>query len=101
MTEQKVEQNISDDIRSQIMKEYFKLRTRKSRHGDTETVLKRGRKRIPDEEREAHKKHYYETVTKPRQRENQRIRRQKEKEDAIKNGTYCIKKIGRPRKKVD
>ena len=99
MVEQKNEQIISDDIRAQVLKDYFKLRSRKARHGDTETVLKVGRKRIPDEEREAHKKHYYETVTKPRQREKQRIRREKEKEAAIKNGTYRTKKIGRPRKK--
>lgn len=97
MTEQKVEQNISDDIRSQIMKEYFKNRARKAKHGDTETVEKRGRKRIPDEIREEHRKNYYETVTKPRQREKRRLA----KEEAIRNGTYRVKKLGRPRKKVE
>ena len=93
--------NISDEVRAEVMREYFKNKTRKYIHGNTETVFKCGRKRIPDEEREAHKKHYYETVTKPRQREKQRIKRQKEKEEAIKNGTYGVKKIGRPRKRVE
>jgi hypothetical protein len=101
MVEQKDKLVISDEIRSEVMKEYFRMRSRKAKHGNTETVLKRGRKRIPDDIREEHKRHYYETVTKPLQRERQREKRRKEKEEAIKNGTYKTKKLGRPRKKVE
>ena len=85
---------ITDEIRDQVLKEYFKLRSRKAKHGDINTVDKRGRKRIPDDQREAHKKEYYETVTKPRQLEKRRLAR----EEAIKNGTYGTKKLGRPKK---
>ena len=86
---------ISNEVKEQVLREYFKNRARKAKHGDTETVEKRGRKRIPDEIREEHRKNYYETVTKPRQREKRRLA----KEEAIRNGTYRVKKLGRPRKK--
>lgn len=88
---------ISNEVKEQVLREYFKNRARKARHGDTETVEKRGRKRIPDEIREEHRKNYYETVTKPRQIEKRRLA----KEEAIRNGTYRVKKLGRPRKKVE
>jgi hypothetical protein len=88
---------ISNEVKEQVLREYFKHRARKARHGNIETVEKRGRKRIPEEMREEHRKNYYETVTKPRQRE----RRQLAKEEAIRNGTYRVKKLGRPRKKVE
>jgi hypothetical protein len=88
---------ISNEVKEQVLREYFKNRARKAKHGDTETVEKRGRKRIPDEIREEHRKNYYETVTKPRQREKRRLA----KEEAIRNGTYRVKKLGRPRKKVE
>jgi hypothetical protein len=88
---------ISNEVKEQVLREYFKNRARKARHGDTETVEKRGRKRIPDELREEHRKNYYETVTKPRQIEKRRLA----KEEAIRNGTYRVKKLGRPRKKVE
>ena len=85
---------ISKEVKQQVLREYFKNRARKARHGDTETVEKRGRKRIPDELREEHRKNYYETVTKPRQIEKRRLA----KEEAIRNGTYRVKKLGRPKK---
>lgn len=88
---------ISNEVKEQVLREYFKNRARKAKHGDTETVEKRGRKRIPDEIREEHRKNYYETVTKPRQIEKRRLA----KEEAIRNGTYRVKKLGRPRKKVE
>ena len=85
---------ISNEVKEQVLREYFKNRARKARHGDTETVEKRGRKRIPDELREEHRKNYYETVTKPRQIEKRRLA----KEEAVRNGTYRVKKLGRPKK---
>ena len=93
----KKESFITNEVKEQVLREYFKNRARKARHGDTETVEKRGRKRIPDELREEHRKNYYETVTKPRQIEKRRLA----KEEAIRNGTYRVKKLGRPRKKVE
>jgi hypothetical protein len=90
----KKESFITNEVKEQVLREYFKNRARKARHGDTETVEKRGRKRIPDELREEHRKNYYETVTKPRQIEKRRLA----KEEAIRNGTYRVKKLGRPKK---
>ena len=90
----KKESFITNEVKEQVLREYFKHRARKARHGNIETVEKRGRKRIPDEIREEHRKNYYETVTKPRQIEKRRLA----KEEAIRNGTYRVKKLGRPKK---
>ena len=63
----KKESFITNEVKEQVLREYFKNRARKARHGDTETVEKRGRKRIPDELREEHRKNYYETILSSRQ----------------------------------
>lgn len=70
---------------------YFKLQMRLKRHGSIDTVNKRGRKEITIEEKMANRKRYYQEVVKPR--------KEAEKQEKIKNGTYVQKKrTGRPKK---
>jgi len=71
---------------------YFKLQMRLKRHGSIDAVNKRGRKEISIDEKIANRKRYYLEVVKPR--------KEAQKQEKIKNGTYVERKrTGRPKKK--
>jgi len=86
-----IRETLNDDEKKAI-NHYFKLQMRLSRHGNIDTVNKAGRKAIGMEQKLANRRRYYQEVIKPR--------REAEKEEKIKNGTYVVKKsTGRPKKK--
>lgn len=85
-----IRETLNDDEKKAI-NHYFKLQMRLSRHGNIDTVNKSGRKPIGMEQKLANRRRYYQEVIKPR--------REAEKQEKIKNGTYVVKKsTGRPRK---
>lgn len=71
-------------------KEYFKLKARLKKHGDTTTKLKAGRPNKSESEKKRNKAKYYQETVKPKLKAK--------REEAIKNGTYVPKKRGRPKK---
>jgi hypothetical protein len=80
-----------NDEQKKVINHYFKLQMRLKRHGSIDAVNKRGRKEISMEEKIANRKRYYLEVVKPR--------KEAEKQEKIKNGTYVERKrTGRPRK---
>jgi len=80
-----------DEEQKKVINHYFKLQMRLKRHGSIDAVNKRGRKEISMEQKIANRKRYYLEVVKPR--------KEAEKQEKIKNGTYVQKKrTGRPRK---
>jgi len=80
-----------DEEQKKVINHYFKLQMRLKRHGSIDAVNKRGRKEISNEQKIANRKRYYLEVVKPR--------KEAEKQEKIKNGTYVQKKrTGRPRK---
>jgi len=80
-----------DEEQKKVINHYFKLQMRLKRHGSIDAVNKRGRKQISMEEKIANRKRYYLEVVKPR--------KEAEKQEKIKNGTYVERKrTGRPRK---
>lgn len=85
-----IRETLNDDEKKAI-NHYFKLQMRLLRHGSIDVVNRRGRKTIGMEQKLANRRKYYQEVIKPR--------RETEKEEKIKNGTYVVKKnTGRPRK---
>lgn len=80
-----------NEEQKKVINHYFKLQMRLKRHGSIDAVNKRGRKEISDEQKMANRKRYYLEVVKPR--------KEAEKQEKIKNGTYVQKKrTGRPKK---
>ena len=85
-----IREKLNEDERKAV-NHFFKLQMRLSRHGSIDIVNKPGRKAIGMEQKLANRRKYYQEVIKPR--------REAEKQEKIKNGTYVVKKsTGRPRK---
>ena len=81
-----------NDEQKKAINHYFMLQMRLKRHGSIDVVNKRGRKQISIEEKIANRKRYYLEIVKPR--------KEAEKQEKIKNGTYIERKrTGRPKKK--